>query len=245
MTVWLIIIVVVAAVAAAALLLMRTRGGIAALGLPGGPRGLRRRFGPEYDRTVERHDGDRKAAEKELARRVRAYGKLRTVRLDPAARGRYDAEWSLIQQHFVDSPVRAAAEADALIARLAGELGYPAEEYDERVSALSVHYPRHIGDYRRLHRLAQREPGRAGGEPPTEEARTALLRTRELYTELAGRPGTSATLPEAPEAPEAPGTPENEKAAPAREGGGGRRLAGRVPTPWAMRRGDGRGGSAS
>ncbi|MEO3766462.1 hypothetical protein [Streptomyces sp. B8F3] len=243
MTVWLIIIVVVAAVAAAAVLLMRTGGGIAALGLPGGPRGLRRRFGPEYDRTVERHDGDRRAAEKELARRVRKYGKLRTVRLDAAARERYDAEWSLIQQRFVDSPAHAAAEADRLVARLAGDLGYPAEEYDERVSALSVHHPRHIGDYRRLHRLAQREPGRTGAEPPTEEARTALLHTRELYTELVGRPGTSATLPKAPEAP---GTPETEKTASStRERGGGRRLADRVHVPWGPRRGDGRDGGAS
>lgn len=246
MTVWLIIILVVAAVALAALILTRGGGGIAALGLTGGPRGLRRRFGPEYDRTVERHDGDRKAADKELAERVRKYGKLQTVRLDPAARERYDAEWSLIQEHFVDSPARAAAEADQLIARLAGDRGYPTEAYDERVSALSVHHPRRIGDYRRLHRLAQRDPGRAGEEPPTEEARTALLRTRELYTELAGRPAASATLPKAPETPETPGTPETEKAAHAnRERGGGRRLAERVHAPWATRRGDGRGGSAS
>ncbi|MFF0727370.1 hypothetical protein [Streptomyces sp. NPDC004134] len=244
MTVWLIIIVVVTAVAAAVWFLTRTGGGLAALGLPGGPRGLRRRFGPEYDRTVEHHDGDRRAADKELAQRVRTYGKLQPVRLDPAARERYDTEWTLIQQHFVDSPARAAAEADHLIARLAGDLGYPAEEYDERVSALSVHHPRHIGDYRRLHRLAQGEPGRAGTEPPTEEARTALLRTRELYTELAGRPGgASAVLPKAPEAP---GVTETGKAAtPDRERGGGRRLADRVHVPRAMRRGDGRGGSVS
>ncbi|WP_220189243.1 hypothetical protein, partial [Streptomyces phytophilus] len=210
MTVWLIIIVVVAAAAAAALIVMRNRG--FDLGLPGGPRGLRRRFGPEYDRTVERHDGDRRAAEKELAERVRKYGKLRTVRPDPAARERYDAEWSLVQEHFVDSPTRAAAEADQLIARLAGDCGFPAEEYDERVAALSVHHPRRVGDYRRLHRLAQAERGRAGAEPPTEEARTALLRTRELYTELAGRPASSGALPKAPPPAEAPEAAKGAKA---------------------------------
>jgi hypothetical protein len=242
MTVWLIIIVVVAAAAAAALIVMRNRGDLFGLRLPGGPRGLRRRFGPEYDRTVERHDGDRGAAEKELAERVRKYGKLRTVGLDPAARERYDAEWSLVQEHFVDSPTRAAAEADRLIARLAADCGYPAEEYDERVAALSVHHPRRVGDYRRLHRLAQAGPGGAGAEPPTEEARTALLRTRELYTELAGRPAPSGALPKAPAAED----PETAKAAPAtRAGGGGRRLAERVHAPWAARRGDGRDGSGS
>lgn len=243
MTVWLIIIVVVAAAAAAALVLIRSGGGFRGLGLPGGPGGLRRRFGPEYDRTVERHDGDRKAAEKELKERVRKYGKLRTAHLDPAARERYDAEWSLVQEHFVDSPARATAEADLLMARLAGDCGYPAEEYDERVAALSVHHPRRVGDYRRLHRLARSGSGRAGAEPPTEEARTALLRTRELYTELAGRSGGSAVLPKAPPAH---GSTETAKAAPAtREGGGGPRLADRVHVPWAARRRDGRGGSAS
>ncbi|WP_407564564.1 hypothetical protein [Streptomyces sp. 184] len=243
MTVWLIIILVLAAVAAAALVLLRNGGGIG-LGLRGGPGGLRRRFGPEYDRTVERHDGDRKAAEKELAERVRKYGKLQTVRLDPAARERYDAEWSLIQEHFVDSPTRAAAEADQLIARLAGDRGYPATEYDERVSALSVHHPRHIGDYRRLHRLAQNASGRAGAEPPTEEARTALLRTRELYTELAGRPGASSGA--LPKAPAAAGSAETGEAAHStRERGGGRRLADRLHAPRATRRGESRDGSAS
>ncbi|MFW6690150.1 hypothetical protein [Streptomyces sp. MAR4 CNX-425] len=242
MTAWLIVILVVAAVALAALVLVRTGGGIPTPGLPGGQRGLRRRFGPEYDRTVEAHDGDRRAAEKELAGRVRKYGKLRPVRLDPAARERYDAEWSRIQEHFVDSPTRAAAEADQLIARLAADRGYPAQEYDERVSALSVHHPRHVADYRRLHRIAQRDPGRAGGEPPTEEARTALLRTRELYTELADRPAAASTPP--PKEPAAPGSPEPQEPPPDRGRGAGRRLAGLVHAPRALRRGDGGGGSA-
>ncbi|WBB59653.1 hypothetical protein O7599_29480 [Streptomyces sp. WMMC500] len=245
MTVWLIIILIVAAVALAALVYTRAGGGVALPGLSGGPRGLRRRFGPEYDRTVERYDGDRKAAEKDLAQRVRMYGKLRTVRPDAAARERYDAEWSRIQEHFVDSPAHAAAEADRLIARLAGDCGYPADEYDERVSALSVHHPRHVGDYRRLHLLAQRDSRRGGEEPPTEEARTALLRTRELYKELAGRPAATATLPKAPAAPTAPAAPDpaGKAAQPAGERGFGRRLADRVHAPRAMRRGHGPGGT--
>ncbi|NEA66645.1 hypothetical protein G3I56_29615 [Streptomyces sp. SID12488] len=39
-------------------------------------RGMKRRFGPEYDRAVADHDGDTKAAERDLGERVERHGSL-------------------------------------------------------------------------------------------------------------------------------------------------------------------------
>lgn len=62
-------VIVVIAVAVGAVLYATGRGG--------GRAGLKRRFGPEYDRTVNRHNGDVKAAENELAERVKRHGDFR------------------------------------------------------------------------------------------------------------------------------------------------------------------------
>ncbi|MEU0458753.1 hypothetical protein ABZ322_38635, partial [Streptomyces sp. NPDC006129] len=53
-------------------------------------RSLKRRFGPEYDRVVARHDGDAQAAERELAERVQRHGDLRERPLEPAQREQYE-----------------------------------------------------------------------------------------------------------------------------------------------------------
>lgn len=62
-------LIVVIAVAVAAVLYGTGKGG--------GRAGLKRRFGPEYERAVNRHHGDAKAAENELTERVRRHGDLR------------------------------------------------------------------------------------------------------------------------------------------------------------------------
>ncbi|MFE0517018.1 hypothetical protein ACFW2E_46050, partial [Streptomyces sp. NPDC058964] len=74
-----IVLIVIAAVVVgfAAALVLRARGGH-------GGRSLKRRFGPEYDRTVARHDGDTKAADRALAERVDRVGGLRERPREPA-----------------------------------------------------------------------------------------------------------------------------------------------------------------
>src|SRR5690348_17667687 len=121
----LIVIVAVAVVAAALILLARR---------PQGGRTLRRRFGPEYDRAVAQHDGDARAAERDLAERVKRHGSLRERPLEPAARDEYAARWGAVQERFVDSPQEAVAEADRLVAELAGARGFPdGERYEEQL----------------------------------------------------------------------------------------------------------------
>ncbi|HZX37913.1 MAG TPA: hypothetical protein VFF37_06190 [Streptomyces sp.] len=146
-------------------------------------RGLKRRFGPEYDRSVVGHDGDTKAAERELKERVKRHGELKTRPLTNETRELYIAQWAVLQERFVDSPDQSVAEADQLLARLAGERGFPeAARYEEQLAALSVHHAEQVGGYRRVHRAAR-------GQANTEELREAMVHGRALFEALiAARP---------------------------------------------------------
>ncbi|MFF5441191.1 hypothetical protein [Streptomyces achromogenes] len=175
MSTWLIILLIVIAavvvLGAAGLVARRGRG-------RRGGTSLKRRFGPEYERAVALHDGDTKAAERELGERLERHGELRERPLDGAERQRYADLWTAVQERFVDSPKEAVAEADRLLAQLAGARGYPdGGRYEEQVDALSVHHADHVDGYRRLHRVA-----REGGG--TEELRAALLGGRALFDDL-------------------------------------------------------------
>ncbi|MEU7468091.1 hypothetical protein AB0A94_05910 [Streptomyces sp. NPDC044984] len=173
------LIVIVAVAVVAAVLMSRARG-------PRHGTGLKRRFGPEYDRAVARHDGDTKAAERELAERVERHGDLRVRPLEPAERERYEARWTAVQERFVDAPRDAVAEADRLIAELAAARGFPADgHYEDQLAALSVHHAHHVEGYRRVHRVAQAGAnGAHDGGAGTEEMREALVGARALFEEL-------------------------------------------------------------
>jgi len=171
----LIVIVAAVVIVAAALTLLARR--------PQGGRNLRRRFGPEYDRAVARHDGDARAAERDLAERVKRHGSLRERPLEPAARDQYMARWTAAQERFVDSPREAVAEADQLLRELAGERGFPdGGRYEEQLAALSVHHAHPVDGFRQVHRAAQ--PGTADGSAGTEELRGAMVEARALFDEL-------------------------------------------------------------
>ncbi|MEV5434525.1 hypothetical protein AB0K80_00595 [Streptomyces sp. NPDC052682] len=174
-----LIVIVAAVVLLAAVLTLRSRGGR-------GGTSLRRRFGPEYDRAVARHDGDAKAAERELAARVERHGALRQRDLEPAERQQFEARWTAAQERFVDSPSEAVAEADRLLAELAAARGFPdGGHYEEQFAALSVHHAHHVDGYRRVHRVAQaRVNGAQDGGADTEEMREAMVEARALFEEL-------------------------------------------------------------
>ncbi|MGW2401624.1 hypothetical protein ACWCYY_34235 [Kitasatospora sp. NPDC001664] len=141
---------------------------------------LKRRFGPEYGRTVARYGGDTAAAEQELTQRVSQHGELVLAPLEPSARARAEQQWAEVQMHFVDSPERALAEAETLLARVARERGYPDSDVDARIDAISVDHGEQIEAYRVLRAKARPEAA------DTEERREALLRARELFTVLVG-----------------------------------------------------------
>ncbi|MFD0213073.1 hypothetical protein ACFVH9_29240 [Streptomyces hirsutus] len=174
-----LIVIVAVVVVAAAVLTLRARG-------PHHGAHLKRRFGPEYDRAVARHDGDAEAAERELAQRVKLHGDLRARPLEAAERERYEAGWTAAQERFVDSPREAVAEADRLLADLAAARGYPdGGQYEEQLAALSVHHAHHVDGYRRVHRVAQaRVNGGHEGGAGTEEMREAMVEARALFDDL-------------------------------------------------------------
>ncbi|WP_112470556.1 hypothetical protein [Streptomyces triticisoli] len=183
-----LIVMAAAVVVVAAVLTSRARG-------EHGGRSLKRRFGPEYDRTVARHDGDTKAAERELAARVERHGGLRERSLEPAERERFEARWTAAQERFVDSPREAVAEADRLLGELAGARGFPADgQYEEQLAALSVHHGHHVHGYRRVHRAAHPDGALENGVS-TEDLRASMVEARDLFEDLL-TPSRGGTAPE-------------------------------------------------
>ena len=145
-------------------------------------RELQQRFGPEYERTVEESD-NRLAAEKELRERESRHAELELRELEPEARARYTEQWAQIQTRFVDAPENAVAAADDFVTELIGERGYPTDDYDERLSHLSVEHARVLSDYREAHDINLRNQR---GEATTEQLRLAVLHYRSLVTDLLG-----------------------------------------------------------
>jgi hypothetical protein len=164
-----IVIVGILALAAVAWFLMRRRE-------------LQRRFGPEYDRTVDEAD-NRLAAEKELRDRESRHAELELRELDPEDRARYTAQWKQIQARFVDAPENAVGAADDFVTELIAARGYPTDNYDDRLSHLSVEHARVLSDYREAHDISERNER---GEATTEQLRLAVLHYRSLVTELLG-----------------------------------------------------------
>lgn len=142
-----------------------------------GGRGLKRRFGPEYDRAIADHDGDTKAAERELGEHVKQHGSLTEQPLSPQTRAQYAAQWADLQEQFVDSPQKAVTEADALLAGLAKDRGFPSEPFEEQLAALAVHHAHYVQGYRSVHTAAR-------GHSDTEKMREAVIEARSLFEAL-------------------------------------------------------------
>ncbi|MER5660162.1 hypothetical protein [Streptomyces mirabilis] len=170
------ITVVVIAVLVIVLVTLRYTGRGRARG--SGGRGLKRRFGPEYERAVALQNGDVQAAQRELGERVRRHGSLQEQPLSPEVRERYVAQWDAVQEQFADSPQKAVTEADALLARLARDRGFPdGERFEEQLAALSVHHAYFVQGYRSMHAAARDQSG-------TEEMREAMVEARSLFEAL-------------------------------------------------------------
>jgi hypothetical protein len=145
----------------------------------GGTHALRRRFGPEYDRTVDQM-GDRKAAERKLSEIARRRDELDVRSLDAAERADFNARWDELQTKFVDDPTAATQQADQLIADVMRTRGYPATSFDERAELLSADRPTVVAAYRE----AQAEAASQGDGQGTEHLRSAFLSYREPFAWL-------------------------------------------------------------
>jgi len=141
---------------------------------------LAQRFGPEYERTVERM-GSRGKAEADLRAREKRVSKLAIVPLPPAEAERFRRDWQALQTRFVDNPRSAVAEADLLVRDLMTRRGYPMGDFESRAADISVDHPLVVEHYRAGHAIALHE--REGGAD-TEALRQALVHYRALFSEL-------------------------------------------------------------
>jgi len=145
---------------------------------------LRRQFGTEYDRTVER-TGDRKAAERELLDRKQQHQELDIRPLDPEARERYRQQWTTVQEQFVDTPEAAVESADQLVTSAMSERGYPTDNFDQQAALLSVDHGRNLDHYHRAHAISVRAIDK---EATTEDLRQAMVHYRALFEDLLAVP---------------------------------------------------------
>jgi hypothetical protein len=167
-----VVIIVVAAIIAGVMYQRRRR--------------LQERFGPEYDRMVE-EKGSRTKAEAELASRQRRVADLDIRPLDPAARTRYQEDWTAVQEQFVDSPQEAVMAAQRLVMTVMQERGYPTEGGDQVLADLSVDHANVLDHYRAAYDISQRAADNAAS---TEDLRQAMIHYRALFQDLLGDTST-------------------------------------------------------
>lgn len=138
---------------------------------------MRRQFGPEYDRLAKELGAKKAAAE--LTARQRRVDALGIHPLTAEQQASYGGEWTAIQKRFVDAPAAAVSAADTLIWDVMRDRGYPADDRDASVEALSVYHPRPLGGYRQAKDIRTELAS-------TEELRTAMIRCRTLFQDLVG-----------------------------------------------------------
>ena len=173
-TVIFLVIAVVAIAAAAWMFLMLSR-----------TRRLRSRFGPEYDRTVEREHGRVRRAETLLENREKRVSKLNIRPLTTDERERFTSEWRRVQERFVDDPRAAVSDADTVVSDTMQARNYPMSEFEQRIDDISVEYPHMVEDYRIAHRIATSDR-----DVTTEDLRKAMQHYRNLFEELVQTPVT-------------------------------------------------------
>lgn len=146
---------------------------------------MRRQFGPEYDRLAKEL-GSRKAAA-ELTARQRRVEALGIQPLSAEQQARYNGEWTTVQERFVDAPAAAVSAADTLIWDVMRDRGYPADNKDASMEALSVYHARPLDGYRQAQDIRTESAS-------TEELRTAMIRYRALFQDLVGVPAGQGAL---------------------------------------------------
>ncbi len=141
---------------------------------------LQRRFGPEYDRTVERV-GDVGLAERELEERTRRVEHFQFHDLGAVERARFATRWNTIQASFAVDSAIAVTATNELINEVMRARGYPTLSFEQRVADLSVEHPLVIEHYRAAHDLSG---SIFNGAVDTERQRQALVHYRKLFVEL-------------------------------------------------------------
>lgn len=165
-----VVVVAILVVAAVALVMRRRRSDQ-----------LKRRFGPEYDRTVVQQHGDSRRAEATLAEREKRVEAFPLRPLSAVDREAYAMEWAAVQRRFVDDPSAAVGTADRLVGRVMFDRGYPMTNFEQRAADISVSHPAVVQNYRAAHDIVVRH---GESKATTEDLRQAMVHYRSLFEEL-------------------------------------------------------------
>src|SRR5215210_684086 len=144
---------------------------------------MRERFGPEYDRAVQEHGSESKAASK-LEHVAKTRDKLEIRPLSPDQRQRYDMDWNTVQAAFVDAPEAAVRDADRLVGSVMRDRGYPVDDFDSKADMVAADHPNIAENYRAAHSIRMRTGEGTGYN--TEDLRQAFVHYRALFAELLG-----------------------------------------------------------
>ncbi len=141
---------------------------------------LKKKYGPEYDYTLDKL-GDRRTAETDLKDREKRVVKLDIRSLDDHEKERYHGEWTQIQASFVDDPAKSVEQANRLITEVMIARGFPVADFEQRAADLSVLYPNFAPKYRQANTIASK--AQQGGAS-TEELRQAMIDYHSLFDQL-------------------------------------------------------------
>jgi hypothetical protein len=150
---------------------------------------LREGFGPEYSKAVA--DQGRSGAEEDLLKRQQRADLSPKRTLTAIEAARYTESWTATQAQFVDNPGAALTAADHLVAEVVAARGYPATEFEQGASALSVDHPRAVQEYRAAHEVMLRNQRNS---LPTDDLRAAMSQYHAVFTELMDS-GVAAVAP--------------------------------------------------
>ena len=125
----------------------------------------------------------RGSAERVLRERERRHDQLNLQELDETTQRDFGQRWREVQAGFVDDPAAALTDGDARFTELVSARGYPTEDVDEQLAALSVEHARPLNHYRQAHDIYQRA---RAGRASTEDQRQALVHYREIIADCSG-----------------------------------------------------------
>jgi hypothetical protein len=148
---------------------------------------LRKRFGSEYDRTVNEARTVSEGEATLLERQTRVE-RLQIRPLSPEDARRFGLAWRDVQARFVDDPKGAIIDADRLVGEVMRARGYPLGDFEQRVADISVDHPNVVMNYRAARDIVQ-DHGR--GRASTEDLRQAMVHFRALFADLLGAPITT------------------------------------------------------
>ena len=152
----------------------------------------REEFGSEYERTAEEM-GSEEEAERELRER-RSRVERRIEPLSDESRGRFEEQWSEVEQVFVENPERSIEMADRTVSDLLSERKFVSDvgqSDEETEQSLAVMHPDVADDYREARRIRAEVVARSAGradegseEESTEDLRQAIRKYRAVYQRL-------------------------------------------------------------